>query len=924
MKRSQFLVFGLVVLLGCPQAEEDDDDAVADDDDAVSDDDSAGDDDDSGGDDDDSAGDDDDSGGDDDDSLPPELELGGAPRNPTDAGLIPVGSLAEGTTSAATTDGVVFHFTFEGDETLIYSIDTSDPDVQNGLLGVVEETTGAQPLAQAGMRYRSADGLVHPAPWLAGQAQVSLLSATLSSDLLSLEFSNLLPNGSERFHTFEVELIGKSLRIRVFDPSVGLDGTDNFAGFDLGPVEGVLDPVDLKLPYMISTPLAKFTSTVDGSEAFVTTQVDWSRSNAPEYNQPWTHSSVNVTENSISNSFSMRYGQSIQGGLMAPVDETVWVLVTRELSDAFPETEANPSPYRGTLEGRPVVLLSSSYTTWPEYLEQIELFDLWGMDNLAIYYFYWWSAAQPPPGSDPPQVPSHLWVPARDEALFLDLVARTSELGFLHGYYTLFAMNDEQEYHDPADACVGSDGRANGMAPGKSLSHSLREDGEMRSRYDTSLSFSDVLGYRHPRKKIDYDASDTTRSKTISGVLADKRALFQQMQDLHEGPALSEGSIANIGSNFELLYAGFVDSTEAAVNAAGGAVAANLPVDDPYAPENWWVVPDYALQVTNRTQAPHSNGFYNRFFAGQPVGPFPLAEEKMDRYRIYSITYGKTGYFHSNGPINGQGNLMAYADMIKEYYLMAGLQQDYLGSTIDSVLYWDGGELRDLQTVLRDSTLDNPLDALRDARIQESWQSGLVVYLNHGPEVWESIEAGGTSFTIPEDGWVAHNPNTGLFAFSAIPAALATEEQRIDYALVPDRYEMLDGRGDPVSFGNLESVAGWLVVDNQFRGTSVVEGSDGEVVAQQTSNPEIVALELQGPDGIQAGHLALLRPWATADTGAIQEFSYLLGTWQSSDPSVATVNRTGVVEALTAGSTEVTFTWQALVSPPHTVTVEAP
>ena len=868
--------------------------------------------------------DDDDSSGDDDDSSGPELFLGGAPRNPLDAALIPLGSLAAGTTAVTSTDNILFRFSYVGDEAITYVIDTSDSALQSGLLRISEESTGAEPLAGAGLRYRDAAGTPHPSPWLSNNAAVTLQSAALVGEQLTLQYTQTLPTGTERAHRYEIELIGKALRVRVVDSLGVTDGLDNFCGFDLGSVGNVSEPVDLRIPHMISTPLAMFTSVVDGSKAFVTTQIDWSKSSAPNHAQPNTPAAVQTTPSSISNSFSLRYDLSLQGGLTAPLDETFWVLVTRELSDTFPETEAQPSPYRANLEGRPVVLFSSAHTSWADYREQLNLFDAWGMDNLAIYSFYWWSEAQPAPGSDPPQTPSHIWVPAKNETAFFDLTDRFDELGYLHGYYTLYSLNADQPHHDVNEALMDADGRSRGMAPAHALGHSLREDTEMRARYGTSLSFSDVLGYRHPKKRTDYDTTDTTRSNENSGVLRDKRALFQQMQDIHEGPSLSEGSIATIGSNYELLYAGFVDSTEATVNTASGSKAANLGVGDPSAPENWWVVPDYALQVTNRTQAPHSNGFYNRFFAELDNSFFPLSDARMDRYRIYSITYGKSGYFHSNGPINGQGNLLAFADMIKEYYLMAGIQADYLGSKIETVEYWVDDALVNLQTALRNSTEANPLDDLRHPKMRLRFESGLTIYLNHSPLDWEEIEVDGQTYMLPEDGWIASNPTTGLLAFSAVPMEPASTGTRIDYARVQDRYEALDGRGTPVSYGGLESSAGWLVVTNEFRGISVTESSTGEISTEQTSEPQVTALSLEGANLLRPNHRFTLRPWATADNGAKQELSYILGDWASSNPDVATVSRAGVVEALGEGSTKITFSWQSMVSTPHTVTVQAP
>jgi hypothetical protein len=71
-------------------------------------------------------------------------------------------------------------------------------------------------------------------------------------------------------------------------------------------------------------------------------------------------------------------------------------------------------------------------------------------------------------------------------------------------------------------------------------------------------------------------------------------------------------------------------------------------------------------------------------------------------------------------------------------------------------------------------------------------------------------------------------------------------------------------------------------------------------------------------------NLALFKPWATRDNGSSQEFSYLLGTWESSNTTVATVNRAGVLEALTEGVTELTFTSHGVASTPWEVTVFGP
>ena len=835
---------------------------------------------------------------------------GGSAPTAFDARLLPCAAQAVGATRLINQDPV-FKFEFVGDETLTYVIDTGHPDVLGGLLRVVEESTGVTAVSEAGMTYRDSTGELRQPDWLRQQASPHLTVST-SGDTLRLLYDDAIDGGHRRI--VELRMMGKALQVHAFDPDGETNGMAGYAGFAFGLTESAGAPFDLRIPGMISTPVTLFKSS-QGETAYVTVQFDWSLSNSGTHTVP-TYSDVRSGPDWIDNSVDVHYPTNTDGRINAPVDETAWIVVTRNFEDTFPETEAEPSPYRDLLIDRTVTLFSRKHVTWQNKLELLRLFRDWGMDGMAFYDFYWWSASTFGPGPGQPQ--SHTWFPALDEANFLTLTAFATEAGFLQGYYTLYGINATQPFHDPTDAVVtdGNGSQARRIAPRRAISHSQRDESAMRAAYDTSMSYPDVFGHQHPFVVVDYDAAVPDKGKTTAEVLVDKRRLLRQMQVLHDGPCLSEGSGAlhRFNRQYELLSAGFVDSSQATINTGAQVDNQDLAIGDPLTPVEWWVIPDYSLRVLNRTSVPHGNGFYDRFFVTSPT---PIAENLLDRYRLYEITYGHTSFFQTTAAVNGAqpgelNNRLWYADMVKEYYMLQALQAEYFDSPVASVLYEYNSNMVDAGTVLASSTHPGgPLEEFRHPRIRIEYEGGLVIHLNHGPADWTGIAAGGSLYTLPEDGWVAHNSSTGLLAFSAIPTdpAVSPQGSRIDYALAPNRYEMLDGRGVVPTFGGFDDPAQGLTlqVRNLVRNILVVEQPDRTLQATAGPAPALVSLRLEGPTLMRGGHEGLLKAVATYDNGSSQRISHLLGSWVSSDLSVATVSRSGVINALAAGTTRISF-----------------
>ncbi len=829
-----------------------------------------------------------------------------SPPTPLNARFLPKGAQAEGTMVLVDLDPI-YEFRYEGDETLVYRIDTSDANLQKGLLRVEETTLGVWPITQAGFSFRTSGGNIISPVQLAEGATVEFSKHVLGDSLVLQYRETYFGNHAK---TYEIRGVGKALELHVFDANESTHALGNYAGFEFGPVEGADTPYDLRIPFMISTPVTRFSAN-DGNGAFVATQTDWSRSNSTVPAWPFLES-VKTTASTIDRGAALEYAVNTAGSLNAPLDETIWILATRDLEATFPETEAIPSPYRKSLVGRTVGLFSRR-TPWDEQKQLVDLLDTWGMEHMAMYDFYWWSATLWPFAG---QEQTHQWTPAHNEFDFIPYSTHYRDLGYLFGCYTLYGSNPSQPMFTETDGIIDwSRTRLVRISPDRVITHSLREDTVMRTRYQTSMSFTDVWGMEHPAVVADHEVGQLDKAKTCSEALAAKRKVYRQMQEIHQGPCLSEGSGANNGVHrqFELLSAGFVDSTQSSINTGAGVDLQELTSNHPLTPENWWVMPDYALRVINRLQVNHGNGFYDRFFFNSQT-PFP--EGDLDHYRITEITYGHSSFFQTTGPINGTevgepNNRIFFADHIKEYYLMQALQREYLSSKVGEISYWKDGVFLDAEAILRTSNHpEGPMEEFRNPQIRIRYANGLELHLNHASTNW-AISSHGRDYILPENGWVGSNSNTGLLAFSAIPdhPKASTPGIRIDYCKAPNWYELLDGRGAINEFDgtwnpNPEKL---LYVRNHVRELTIEEGVRRRILVDQGIRPNITSLQLDGPNSYGVGDRAKLSPTATYSNGSSCEYSYLLGQWLSSQPLVAKVNSAGVVTGLSAGFSTITF-----------------
>ena len=596
------------------------------------------------------------------------------------------------------------------------------------------------------------------------------------------------------------------------------------------------------------------------------------------------------------------------------------------------------------------------------YEKHFQDLDDWGVE-IAAYPFKFWSSHSYD-GSynlinpDPPAINNAgpEWYPAQDHAGMVAFGAAAAARGQLLGAYTSFNLmpntapatvvdcdGNAATIFDIQDAAHDQNNNPKLsvnppgiplMSPTRTGKHAKREYRCLKDDYDFGLVYLDISTYGSLSKGVDGEHLDqvagSNRAKTLADGYREQKAWIEWAKGYTEGPLMGEGSVASGPSNQEWLWAGYCDSVQSAINTDGGAEAHKLcgspSSPNPLAPTEFPVIPNFSVEVLSRLQANHGNGIYDRLF-GPSDGPpfvtgtsctppsctvpnqcgspdsvvFPLAEEAMDRSRIYEITYAKIAYFETRGPIADSGNTVKQADMIKEYYMMRALQERYLSSPSSAILYEFGGSMQSFEDIY---AVTQTTDSFRHPRIQMLYENGLVVFLNHGTTDWD-LTPFGLAYDVPEDGFYAEDAS-GFVSFSAIPHSIAPN--RIDYCNAPGEYECMDGRGVIGAWGNLDaSPENRLLVDNlPLHKTIQEQAVDGSIVATAKAGaaPTLLRVEVR-PATASLGITEQLGFEAVEvySGGIFRDVTKRVG-WSTTNKR-ATVNQAGVAEGRVVGSSQI-------------------
>lgn len=860
--------------------------------------------------------------------------------------LTHLGASAPGTVSVTKT-GSVYELRFTGDETVRYVIDTADPVIARGGLRVYEASSDAWPIWDGGVGYRNAAGSALTPQWLAQYATLSADSMTSNSVVLDYTDTIPAPDSTTLYRRHTFTLTGKTLRIQVKDPFARRSWARNYCGVVVGRTNATEAP---KYVLMQGALMAPPTQYRDGAERWYhATSLDMFQSNAAD----WTlgiQGHLNDTSTSSKYVFETfnQYKRQSNGMVSGALDDTLVLTVSTRMHDTLAMPTAPISPYRPLLEGRTMAILPG--TNWNDYPTLWNLFDQWGMQDLAGYFFIDWvdpSRHDPPllPGANFVQNAGPDWWPARNPTAFETNVAAARAKGYLVGAYMAFnelpptspLYASSLSHRAQTDTGLIKKGEHTGfdsMAISACLEHAVREATLVEDDYGLNMAYLDIQSYASPSHGADGDHVDqrhTSRwARTLKRAISDQKTWMRRMTDIYEGPLAGEGSITTSSSSHEWLWAGYCDSVQRCINTNNGTDAHAVPAGDPAAPTNWPVIPEFELRVMSRIQTNHGNGFLDRFF-GRSDGPgivnmstghvnLPMSEAALDRYRVYEITYGKSSYIYANGPYNGVGNYTWFADMIKEYYLVNELQRLAFESPVQTIDYLHNGTLQSFDAVYGATS---SLDTFRNPRIRIVYQNGLTVWVNHGTTNW-SVTAGGVTYSIGEDGYVAYKaPVGGGQAFRSFSATPSGVSGRIDYCYAPGRWEYFDGRGSVNNYAGIDTQG---IRRSRFvnfvTGSTAFETASNQIQVVPGTPPTVVRVDVLPANlTLQAGSRQGVRAVATYSNGAVRNVTTLVN-WSTTNPNVGRINRGAALSATGTGSAQVQCTsFQNVACTPATLNV---
>lgn len=820
--------------------------------------------------------------------------------------------------------GTVYALKYRGlTDGVEYQIDVADPGVHGGLVKVYEKYSDSFPIATGGVIFRDyADHLYLPTTLV---QYSTLTNEYIAGNSVVLEYTDTphLSGVHHRRHTYT--LTGKALSVTIEDTDHNTAYFSNYMGMYIGPTQGTENARVVQMQGTLVTPIILFQN--GARHWYLGATLDFFQSNASDWLMPDPMvlptgvDSINFSTNTAS-----RYYRNSAGQLSAPLKDTWTCAISQHVRDVFVEPTQPPSPYRELLEHRTVVLLAEESTTWNNYKTHLQQFKNWGMDDIAAYTFdYWTSSATdaPAPGNQGPD-----WYPARDPSSFTSLAATARAQGIPLAVYTAFATMPATApswVYDPSHIARKDTGAYKTsiqlgtplMATTAAGIHARREAQSLKQAYDLTAGYLDIQSYAAPSHGADGDHLDQTAgspwARTMRDAFIAQKSWMRDMTDTFAGPLLGEGSIGTYTSNTEWLWAGYCDSVQRVINTGGFVDAAHQPLNDPDSPTLWPVIPEYELRVVAKTQCNHGNGFYARFFSRSDTGMtsqstglpnYPLSEAALDRYRLYEITYGKTSFFETNGQYNGLGNMLRFADMLKEYYMVRALQSRYLDSPVQTIKYMYQGALWNFDHIIAQT---ETTDTFRDPKIRMTYTNGLEVYVNHSTTNWV-VTVGGVLYTIPQDGFVAYQPAAPapFLAFSAIPPT--TGGKRIDYCYAPGEYECFDGRGQVGSYGNINTgTVKRLEVQNFVRGLNVQELTDGSIQVNNGAAPSVVSVDIIAPANLVPTQRATAKAVAHYNNGAFRDVTTLVH-WNSSNTGVATINDGGALIGVTPGQISLSTT----------------
>ena len=663
-----------------------------------------------------------------------------------------------------------------------YELDLRHPDVRAGRVTIRHVESGRYVAAGGGFFYRQADGRLVEPRFFEPTWPVTAVDHALSPDgsaVLLTVFETL--EGISHAKRFTLSMYGVSLRVH----GESLDGpgpaVGRYAGFTMGDIEGLTEPVSVRLPFMDAVPV-----TMVDARVFVSSLIDAPLSQGNEL----VRRGPDTVPGSITNDVAAIYaGDAIDR--VRPVDEVVWLTASPRIEDVFVVPPGPASPWRAALTDKVHVLLGTGPAgarTFAEDADHLQRLSRYGVRDIVAHRADWLAPEARPPAHGPVD-------PVLGGDAGLTALAETAPILALSAAYTLTVPgctgSPNPAYAD-ADRITGADGAPKRIervsacpegAPSAPMYLLAPDAGLARARADLAalrplgvdgLQLGVVPswnpGWPWPGASdgpLDL-AISPRHPATVGAAIAAMVAGLDRLQ--REGPIFASGAHGPPEARYDTFLGGALDGAVRAPSTNG--------FDPGDAGDNAPVVPDMVLSTVRPLVAHFGAGTYARFF-GETV-TWPIGESQLDAYFATSLAYGHAGMFELDA--------ISDADAVKHYHLSRPLQRPIFAADSVTVRYGspDGAE-RDLSTALFDG-LDLAGPRLH---LQFIGTEALEVWINHGRNVWP-VQWRGETWLLPADGWVVDAG--AVQGYSAL-----VEGRRVDFLRTPD-YTLMDGRGQETTF----------------------------------------------------------------------------------------------------------------------------
>ena len=310
---------------------------------------------------------------------------------------------------------------------------------------------------------------------------------------------------------------------------------------------------------------------------------------------------------------------------------------------------------------------------------------------------------------------------------------------------------------------------------------------EIKAKYGITGSYCDVHTAGAPWAYVDYDPRKPGAGM-LQTVFRAYAKVFQAEREAYGGPVVSEG-------HRYWYYSGLTDGNYA-----------RPPGND------CWKIPflvDFDLLKLHPLEVDIGMGYGRDEYRYDPHAK--NVDDGLDRFLCAVIAFGHSGVRYRRWPpsVDREPEKFDPEDPLAEkkqvvartYFMIQQLASRYAMTPVRSIGYWDGDQLLDTSQAIRS-------DAVKRSQVAVEYENGLRVFANGSLEHTWRVEADGTTYDLPPNGWLAIQGKDFL-EYSAL-----RDGHRVDYVHSPV-YTFADGRGTATDFGDVKATDAVIVLHNR-------------------------------------------------------------------------------------------------------------